>query len=266
MMGNSSTPVSPLAHIVERLRTAQLIASPYPNYCLDRIFPDNYYHELLRHLPGGSAYQNLFEISSLKLDHFKFREQRDLNDGWTQDLPATLKRFWDEFNAWFYSIELAEAVLDSFAEPMQARFGDKSSWPQVSVEVQLIRHKAGYFLQPHSDLHSKLIVLMIYLPADESIEHLGTSLYRPKDPDFSCAKSLHHSYEHFIKVKTAPYKPNSLLAFERSDRSFHGVEPTSPEDFSHSHRDLIQYVIYDKTAREAQLHERRLNAAREAAK
>ena len=28
-------------------------------------------------------------------------------------------------------------------------------------------------------------------------------------------------------MKTAPYKPNSLLAFVRSDLSFHGVEPLS---------------------------------------
>ena len=66
-------------------------------------------------------------------------------------------------------------------------------------------------------------------------------------------------------MKTAPYRPNSLLAFERSDRSFHGVEPLAEEDFVTCNRDLIQYVLYDKSARQAQLEARRLAARQGAA-
>ena len=50
----------------------------------------------------------------------------------------------------------------------------------------------------------------------------------------------------------------------RSDVSFHGVEPLSEQDVAACSRDLIQYVIYDKQAREAQLVARRLAAAKEA--
>ena len=66
-----------------------------------------------------------------------------------------------------------------------------------------------------------------------------------------------------FKVKTAPYKPNSLLAFFRSDVSFHGLEPLGKSDVQHSGRDVIQYVLYDKAARERQLQERRLAAAKQ---
>jgi hypothetical protein len=66
-------------------------------------------------------------------------------------------------------------------------------------------------------------------------------------------------------VKTAPYKPNSLLAFLRSDISFHGVEPVSDQDVTAlGGRDLIQYVIYDKKADEEDLRARRLAAEKEA--
>ena len=132
------------------------------------------------------------------------------------------------------------------------------------MESQLIRHRAGYFLGPHSDLYTKLVVLLIYLAPDESAAHLGTSLYRPKDPGFTCPNSTHYPFEDFVRVKTAPYKPNSLLAFLRSDVSFHGVEPLSEQDVATCSRDLIQYVLYDKQAREAQLRARRLAAAKEA--
>jgi len=251
---------SPLQHFIDRLKTAEMIPDPYPHYCLDRVFPEAFYQSLLRHLPDESAYQNLFKITTLKLDHFRFRDQRDLADGWTASLPDELRRFWDEFNAWFLGPELARAVLDSFAGPMRARFGERSEWPAVSVEAQLICHRAGYFLGPHTDLSTKLVVLLIYLPPDDSHPHLGTSLYRPKKSGFTCPDSTHYPFGEFVNVKTAPYRRNSLLAFERSDRSFHGVEPFEEGDLTTCNRDLIQYVLYDKSARQAQLEARRLTA------
>jgi hypothetical protein len=251
---------SPLQHFVDRLKTAKMIPDPYPHYCLDRVFPEEFYQSLLRRLPDESAYQNLFKITTLKLDHFRFRDQRDLADGWTASLPEELRRFWDEFSTWFLGPDLAQVVLDSFAGPMRARFGERSEWPAVAVETQLIRHQAGYFLGPHTDLSTKLVVLLIYLPPDDYHQHLGTSLYRPKRSGFICPDSNHYPFDEFVNVKTAPYRRNSLLAFERSDRSFHGVEPFEEGDLTTCNRDLIQYVLYDKSARQAQLEARRLAA------
>jgi hypothetical protein len=238
---------SPLRHFIDRLKTAEMIPDPYPHYCVDRVFPDAFYQSLLRHLPDESAYQNLFKITTLKLDHFRFRDQRDLADGWTASLSDELRRFWDEFNTWF-------------ARPMRARFGERSEWPAVSVETQLIRHQAGFYLGPHTDLSTKLVVLLIYLPPDDSHERLGTSLYRPKKPGFICPASNHYPFDDFVNVKTAPYRRNSLLAFERSDRSFHGVERLEEGDLTTCNRDLIQYVLYDRSARQAQLEARHLAA------
>ena len=240
-----------------------MLLDPYAHFCLDNIFPDEYYRALLENLPASVSYENLYEVTTLKLDHFRHRDQRDMNDGWTRELPTHQKEFWDDFDSWFLGEEMAHAVLQTFPDQMHARFG--AEWPAVSVESQLIRHRSGYFLGPHSDLHTKLVVLLIYLAPDESTAHLGTSLYRPKDPSFSCPNSTHYEFEDFIKVKTAPYKPNSLLAFFRSDVSFHGLEPLIETDVQHTGRDVIQYVLYDKAAREQQLHERRLAAARQGA-
>jgi hypothetical protein len=247
---------SPLTCVVERFGAADVTTEPFPHYYLENVFPDEYYQALLRYLPGSTVYQNLFEASSLKLDHFRYRDQRDLVEGWTDNLPDELRAFWNDFNKWFLGPDLASAVLDSFAEPLHVRFGPKKSWPAVSVEAQLIRHRAGYFLGPHSDLHTKLVVLLIYLARDDSAKHLGTSLYLPKEPGFGCPNSTHYPFHDFVKVKTLPFKPNSLLGFVRSDVSFHGVEPLSEKDCTTCSRDLIQYVLYDKQAREAQLRAR----------
>ena len=245
--------MTPLDHFVERLRTARVEVDPFPHYYLDHVFPDDYYEELLRNLPPSDVYENLYEVTDLKLDHFRHRDQRDMNEGWVDRLPAGLKPFWRSFNEWFLGPELAQAVLKSFGS-------QRASWPEVSVESQFIRHRAGYFLGPHSDLYTKLVVLLIYLAPDNSAEHLGTSLYRPKDPSFECPDSKHYEFEDFVRVKTAPYRPNSMLAFVRSNISFHGLEPLSQSDVSTAGRDVIQYVIHDKQVREAQLQARRLAA------
>lgn len=253
----TATTTGPLAHFIARLQTAEIVSEPFPHFYLENVFPADFYQMLRDHLPASEVYQNLFEVTDYKLDHFRHRDQRDLHNEWTSSLPPSLKTFWDSFNEWFLGAELAQAVLESFGGYFETPFepGD------VSVESQLIRHRAGYFLGPHSDLYTKLVVLLIYLAPDESATHLGTSLYRPKDPDFRCPNSRHYPFEDFIQVVTAPYRPNSLLAFLRSDISFHGVEPLSQEDVANTAgRDLIQYVLHDKKARTEQLRAKKLAA------
>jgi hypothetical protein len=249
--------MKPLDHFIQRLEAAKVDLDPFPHFYLENVFPDDYYQELLRNLPSTEVYDNLYEVTDLKLDHFRNRNQRDMDAGWTDRLPSELQPFWTSFNNWFLGPELAQAVLSSFRS-------QRASWPEVSVESQFIRHRAGYFLGPHSDLYTKLVVLLIYLAPDNSAEHLGTSLYRPKDPTFSCPDSKHYPFENFIRVKTAPYKPNSLLAFMRSDISFHGLEPLSQTDVASEGRDVIQYVLHDRYMREAQLRARSIAAGERA--
>ena len=263
-MEKSVLSASPLSHFVTRLRAAEVVYDPYPHYYLENVFPTEYYQELLRNMPASAVYENWLAATTYKLDHYQYRDQRDFKEGWTKNLPAELREFWDSFDEWFLGPELAQAALESFAEPLKGRFGEGAPSPMISVESQLVRHRAGYFLGPHSDWHTKIVVLLIYLAPDESALHLGTSLYRPKDRGFGCPDSKLYSFEDFIRVKTAPYKPNSLLAFLRSDISFHGVDPLSEQDVTACGRDMIQYVIHNKKAREEELRAQSLAACNEA--
>jgi hypothetical protein len=264
MKNNPTSVTNPCAHVIDRLRTAEIIPEPYPHYYLENVLPEDYYRSLLAHLPESVVYRNLYAVTDLKLDNFRHRDQRDFDEGWTDLLPAELKSFWGDFHQWFLGPDLAQAVLHTFTGPLLERFGSPDSWPEISVESQLIRHRAGYFLGPHSDLYSKLVVILLYLAPDENCTHLGTSIFRHKDPDFACPQGTHYPFADFVKVKTVPYKPNSLLAFLRTDRSFHGVEPLSKQDVTGGNRDLIQYVLYDKEVRAEQLRARRMAAKQEA--
>ena len=84
---------------------------------------------------------------------------------------------------------------------------------------------------------------MADLPKDLSQEHLGTSMYLPKDRDFRCPGGPHHPHAQFDRVWTMPFRPNSLFAFVKTSASFHGVEPVSDPD---ARRWLLLYDIYAK--------------------
>src|SRR5258708_38683225 len=113
MMEQSALPETTLAQVINRLRTSEVATDPFPHYYLENVFPDAYYRELLDHLPASTVYEHLYEVTSLKLDHFRHRDQRDLTEYWTRALPDELKDFWDRFDEGFLSPDIAEAVLES---------------------------------------------------------------------------------------------------------------------------------------------------------
>src|ERR1041384_7943047 len=94
MVEKSGLSATPLSFMVNRLSTTEVMWEPYAHYYLENVFPDDYYQSLLRHLPASTVYQNLFEVTTLKLDHFRHRDQRDFNEGWTKTLPGGLRAVW----------------------------------------------------------------------------------------------------------------------------------------------------------------------------
>src|ERR1044072_3123398 len=103
--------MSPFEHFCGSLAKARVELDPFPTFYLENIFPDDYYQDLLRHLPSTDVYDNLYEVTDLKLDHFRHRNQRDMDAGWIERLPEDLQPFWTFFNDWFLGPDLARAVL-----------------------------------------------------------------------------------------------------------------------------------------------------------
>lgn len=91
----------------------------------------------------------------------------------------------------------------------------------LTNETLLVRDMPGYEIGPHTDSPKKVITALFYLRGEE-----GTSLYTPKDKGFTCKGGPHYEFKDFDKVATMPFKPNSMFAFLKSDKSFHGVEKT----------------------------------------
>jgi hypothetical protein len=86
--------------------------------------------------------------------------------------------------------------------------------------------------------------VMFYMPQDDSIPYLGTSIYRPIDSNIRFEGiDAHYPRNAFKEVKRMDYLPNSFYGFFRTDNSFHGVEPVEEAVERNS---LLYYVQVKK--------------------
>jgi len=174
------------------------------------------YGEILNNLPGKGEW---------KAHGAAHRDYLPLSQDGFQMLSKAKSAFWRSLCSWLCSKDTMQLFLDKFEIKTPCR-----------LVPSLVRQKAGYSLGPHTDSPNKVLTLLFYLPKEDE-EESGTVFYRPKDKGLRCAGERHHKFEDFITVKSVPFKRDSVLAFVKSDVSFHGVEPVKTT------RDVLQYNI-----------------------
>lgn len=210
-----------LGHLAYKLLNAPIQQYPFPHIYVNGIFPWDFYWEMLDALPedgdytqGASNYNGRRFADPDKIDHFDILRTPD----W-QHIAAfpfrnyINKRFPTEFNHY--------------------------------TDLRLIRDCQNYAIGPHTDAPWKVLSYLFYLPDTRALAPYGTSIYIPNDPHFRCPGGPHHKFENFTRIHTAPFVPNSLLAFFKTDYSFHGVEPIPVQ----CQRDVLLWNLYDSDAR-----------------
>ena len=101
----------------------------------------------------------------------------------------------------------------------------------------IFRDLPGYEVGPHTDSPKDIQTLIFYL-TDKEQSSGGTSVFIPKNKDFSCNGQRWHKFKDFELVKTAPYVPNGYYGHIRTNKSFHGVYPVNFERLS------LQITLY----------------------
>lgn len=219
---------------------APLRAYPFPHFYVRDVFPAEFYATLLEKLPPQSVYKRLDETGTVPKGAYPDRYICSLEDAEEDEFRRGAGDFWERFHAWMGGHTLPRLLLHIFRDAMQARYGDDVN-VHVSSECRLVRDFTHYDISPHTDTPRKLVSLLFYLPADDSLRCLGTSLYVPRDPSRRCEGTRHHEFADFLKVATAEFRPNSLLAFFKTDLAFHGVEPITDPGVE---RNLLLYNLY----------------------
>lgn len=213
---------------------------PFPHFYVENIFPADFYATLLAKLPAKSVYKRLDETGSVTKGAYPDRYICSLEDAEADEFQRGAGDFWENFHGWLAGDAFARLVMHQFRAGIQARFGDDVEL-RISTDCRLVRDFTNYDIAPHTDTPRKLVSLLFYLPADDTLSHLGTSIYVPRDPARRCEGVGHHDFTDFLKVATAGFRPNSLLGFFKNDAAFHGVEPIADAGVE---RNLLLYNIY----------------------
>jgi hypothetical protein len=208
-------------HVVYRTANAALQGYPYPHIYVREIFPPDFYRELQAQLPSPEDMRPIEEVRRVK--GYKERFVLGFADADLAVLPPAKQAFWRGLRDRLLTGNFARALLTKYESALANRFTGKHQ--ALTSELLLVEDVTDYKLGPHTDAPRKVVTVLFYLPADDSQRHLGTSIYVPKDPAFRCPGGPHHPHEGFDRAMTAPFMPNTLFSFFKTDNSFHGVEP-----------------------------------------
>lgn len=233
-------------HVLYKITNAPINLFPYPHIYVQNVFPPDFYRELRAHLPPAEVYRNLRSLDRVGANYPDTRLVLEVTPKNIQGLPDPLRSFWSNFGQWMLGSTFGQASLSRFAEFVEQRFGDLRQ-TRFYDEALLVQDYTTYSLGPHTDAPEKVISFLFYLPPDDSLARLGTSIYVPKVPGFTCQGGPHYRFEQFDRMTTMPFVPNSLFAFLKTHNSFHGLEPLREAGVR---RDLLLYDIKVKSPTE----------------
>lgn len=227
-------------HVFYQIANAPIREYPYAHIYVENIFPDDFYAALRANWPDASSLISLADTGRVPKDTYRERFIMPFTAEEIDKLKAERAPFWREFAGWFITQRFLTATIDKFEPYVKQRFGDAVYKCGFKADALIVRDLTNFKIGPHTDAPHRLLSLLFYCPDDESLKHLGTSIYVPRDPAFRCEGGPHYPHQLFHKVRTMEYKPNSLFAFIKNDHSFHGVEPIGERDVL---RDILLYDV-----------------------
>ena len=223
------------AHFNYNLANSVVRNWPFPHLYFENVFPDDFYEEMVSSIHEFENHKPIAEVLGVSRP-----------DG----TPAYPERVVTLFNNEEKSVNECWAIVKNIMQSkttclgLLSKFSDIAAQrlkknPNFSAESMLLIDKSNYSIGPHTDAPQKLAAILIYLPTTDDKPYLGTSIYIPKHAGITCPGGPHHNVHDFIRVYTAPYKPNTAFAFIKTDSSFHGVEKVAVNDERH----LIQLFV-----------------------
>lgn len=231
-----------------QLANAEVRSYPFPHFYVAPAFPPDFYALLQKSLPPTDWYRPIDDTDSVTWRDSAERDKSAYPERFITDLAEIEEReqregtgeLWRGVAEWLMADRFRSAVLAKFQPGIVGRFGAGSKL-STSIDARMVRDFTRYAIGPHTDSEAKLVSLLFYLPANDAISHLGTSIYAPRDPSFRCDGGAHYDFELFKKVATMPFAPNALFGFLKTDHSFHGVDQIVDREVE---RNLLLYNIY----------------------
>lgn len=228
------------SHVINRFSQVEINTSPFPHFHIENIFPEDFYQQLLEHLPDASYFQSLSTTGKVDPRTYSDRLVLPLELANLGQLSFSQFLFWTQFTAALKSERWCSFLLNAFDREIKSRFGTYYAKVKFSSTAELVKDRTHYSIGPHTDHPIRVLTLLFYFPSSHDQTHLGTSIYEPLDPLFECEGLVHHPQGGFRHIFSAPFLPNSVFGFIKSNRSFHGREPIVEPA---TERNLMNYYL-----------------------
>ena len=181
--------------VLESVKQASVIRSPFAHFCLEIIFPQSVYQTLIDNFPDPKLYHEMRHKDALRPDGTSTRTMLEFHDEEFAKLPHEKAKIWSSLRDILYLPELQDLIFEKFRPEIDARVSAAESKHQklhrddsnrliAYPRPGLYRDTAGYRITPHPDTPLKIVTMQFYLPRDDSQNSLGTSLYQPKSKMF----------------------------------------------------------------------------------
>ena len=217
----NSWSVSSLSEFVaESVRNAREGNVPFYHLEFDRVFPADFYREMLRTMPNDNDYRPMSgksKMGSSRPDGKPTRTKIDLFPEYIRHLPPDKFAVWDVVGRVLRSTEVKMAFIQHLAPGLKKRFGENFAGVGMYPVPILTRDIPGYRVFKHTDSLWKGITVQLYLPADNSNKNIGT-IFHERLPDGTKPK-----------VTQMPFAPNSGYAFAVWNDTWHSADPVGPE-------------------------------------
>lgn len=240
------------SHMAERVRAAVIQPRPAPYVFVEDVLPPEVYagvHDALRGTAPALKEQIHEGDPNVFFGSYRDRLEVRIPEG-LKAMEADAAAYWKRMRAALESQLFFDAMFEKFEPGFRERFGAAAVSARLRRRLRpttlVTRHRANYYLGPHTDRFEKVITCIFNCPERGGLEHLGTAMYEPKQVGFTCRGIVHHDPRLFHLTQTVPFRPNSALMFFRDDRLFHGVERLTPESLMGSDRANVQFNLWDR--------------------
>jgi hypothetical protein len=227
-------------HAIYQIAHTAVRAYPFPHVFVEDVFPHDFYARLQALLPPDDAYA----VASLDANRNPGQLALSARRARTERLDPERRAFWSATLAALDHADTGAWMIAKFYEALSERLGlaDAETGPgrDLRGSVTLLRDRRTGGEGPGTGETGTVVTAIFQLARNANRRELGPTLYMPKDPGLRCAGGRCHDRDAFERITTLPYRPNTLLAFPKTDASFVGFEGT---DDAEACRDILRFDL-----------------------
>lgn len=206
-------------HVAAAIDAAPAGQDPFFHLRLANIFPPDVYAKMMQEMPIASDYRRMSgrTKSTRTMDGGGTRVKIDLFPEYIRHLPREKRELWNAIGKVLCSAKVRDAFMRRLAPGLERRYGANYKKVGMYPIPILTRDVPGYRIGIHPDTHWKGMTIQLYLPRDNSIDHIGT-VFHSRNPDKT-----------FKRAAQMKFAPNTGYAFAVDKNTWHSVDTVGPE-------------------------------------